>query len=567
MMRRAGRIMIRIAVTGILFLLLLVGGASALKERVLTACCPSVSGEKVIAQWKQGEMTLYLPGNWDLTRIRLELEDSETILLGEEKTAVSRGEETDLSGLTGTKMKVLDGGGEGRGTLTILQGSEIPSLFLEVDGEELKKVNRSKDNVITEGRAVYTEADGTVSYTGGLDQLKGRGNNTFRYSKKPYQFKLSEKASLSGMGKARTWVLLANWTDLSLLRNQIMLDMSREIGLKNAVSCVQADVWINGLYQGLYLVTEKIQIGKERIDITNLEKATEKVNEEPFDAGKIVTEKSAAYPLLRSYPQVKDPEDITGGYIMTIEKKHRMKDYVLAGFRTENELSIQIKEPTYPSRGQAEYLFKRITEMQNALIAKDGTEPATGKTYDEYVDIESFARKFLIEDWCKNYDFIGGSQFLYKDSDLTDPKIYAGPSWDYDLCFGNMDDRGYPATGKYLTSYRKKTNLYWLLYTHEAFKDTVSDVWRNSFRQAAAVLLGEAEAGPDSIVRPLEAYREAIRDSAVMNSRRWPGAGGTTGRGASGDFDTAINYIRDWIATRTAWMDGEYGTAAGSEEP
>ena len=553
---------IRIAVTGILFLLLLTGSASALKERKLTASCPSVSGEQVTAQWKQGEMTLYLPGVWDLTKIRLTLEDSETILLGDEKTAVSANEESDLSGFTGRKMKVLDGGGEGRGTLTILQGSRIPSLFLEVDGEELKKVNRSKDNVITEGRAVYTEADGSVSYTGGLDQLKGRGNNTFRYSKKPYQIKLAEKASLSGMGKGRTWVLLANWTDLSLLRNQIVLDMSREIGLRNAVSCTQADVWINGLYQGLYLVTEKIQIGKGRIDIANLEKETEKVNGDPFEAGKIVTEKSAAYPLLRSYPQVKDPEDITGGYIMTIEKKHRMKDYVLAGFRTENELSIQIKEPTYPSRGQAEYLFARITEMQNALIAEDGTEPATGKRYDEYLDVQSFARRFLIEDWCKNYDFIGGSQFLYKDSDLIDPLIYAGPSWDYDLCFGNMEDRGYPATGKYLTAYRKKTNIYWLLYSHEDFRNTVGDIWQNSFRQAAAVLLGEKEAEPEGVIRSLDEYAEQIRDSAAMNSRRWPGAGGTTGRGAGGDFDNAIRYMKEWISARTEWMDGEYGTAA-----
>jgi hypothetical protein len=552
---------IRIAVTGILFLLLLTGSASALKERKLTASCPSVSGEQVTAQWKQGEMTLYLPGVWDLTKIRLTLEDSETILLGDEKTAVSANEESDLSGLTGRKMKVLDGGGEGRGTLTILHGSRIPGLFLEVDGEELKKVNRSKDNVITEGRAVYTEADGSVSYTGGLDQLKGRGNNTFRYSKKPYQIKLAEKASLSGMGKGRTWVLLANWTDLSLLRNQIVLDMSREIGLRNAVSCTQADVWINGAYQGLYLVTEKIQIGRERIDITDLEKATEKVNGDPFDAGKIVTEKSAAYPLLRSYPQVKDPEDITGGYIMTIEKKHRMKDYVLAGFRTGNELSIQIKEPTYPSRGQAEYLFARITEMQNALIAEDGIEPATGKRYDEYLDIRSFARKFLIEDWCKNYDFIGGSQFLYKDSDLIDPLIYAGPSWDYDLCFGNMEDRGYPATGKYLTAYRKKTNLYWLLYSHEDFRNTVEDIWQNSFRQAAAVLLGEKETEPEGVIRSLDEYAEQIRDSAAMNSRRWPGGGGTTGRGAGGDFDNAIRYMKEWISARTEWMDGEYGTA------
>ena len=552
---------IRITVTGILFLLLLAGNASALKERKLTASCPSVNGEQVTAQWKQGEMTLYLPGSWDLTKICLTLEDSETVLLGEEKKAVSANEESDLSGFTGRKLKVLDGGGEGRGTLTILQGSHIPSLFLEVDGEELKKVNRSKDNVITRGRAVYTEADGSVSYTGGLDQLKGRGNNTFRYSKKPYQIKFAEKASLSGMGKARTWVLLANWTDLSLLRNQIVLDMSRETGLKNAVGCVQTDVWINGLYQGLYLMTEKIQIGRERIDITDLEKATEKVNGDPFDAGKIVTEKSAAYPLLRSYPQVKDPEDITGGYIMTIEKKHRMKDYVLAGFRTGNELSIQIKEPTYPSRGQAEYLFARITEMQNALITDDGIEPATGKRYDEYLDIRSFARKFLIEDWCKNYDFIGGSQFLYKDSDLIDPLIYAGPSWDYDLCFGNMEDRGYPATGKYLTAYRKKTNLYWLLYKHEDFRNAVRDIWRSDFRRAVSVLLGETEAEPDGIIHSLETYREQIRDSAVMNSKRWPGAGGTTGRGAGGDFDNAIRYMKEWISARTEWMDGEYGTA------
>ena len=69
-------------------------------------------------------------------------------------------------------------------------------------------------------------------------------------------------------------------------------------------------------------MTEKIQIGGGRIDIANLEKATEKVNEAPFNAGQIITEKSSVYPLIRSYPDVKDPEDITGGYILTIEKKH-----------------------------------------------------------------------------------------------------------------------------------------------------------------------------------------------------------------------------------------------------
>ena len=550
--------MIRITVTGILFLLLFTGNAFALRERTLTAACPSVSGEKVTARWKRGEMTLFLPGCWDLTGISLELAGSETILLGEEQTEVPAGKETDLTGLTGRKLQVLDGSGESRGMLTIMQGSDIPALLLQVDGEELKRINHSKDNVITEGRAVYIEADGSVTYDGTLEQMKGRGNNSFRYSKKPYQIKLGEKVSLSGMGKGKTWVLLANWVDVSLLRNQIVLDMSREIGLKNAVSCVQTDVWINGNYQGLYLLTEKIQIGKDRIDIANLEKATEKVNEAPFSAGQIITEKSSVYPLIRSFPDVKDPEDITGGYILTIEKKHRMKDYVLAGFRTKEELSIRIKEPTYPSRAQTEYVFGRITEMQNALLAEDGIEPGTGKSYEEYLDVTSFAQRFLIEEWTKNYDFIGGSQFLYKDSDLNDPLIYAGPSWDYDLCFGNMKDRGYPSTGKYLTAYRKKTNVYWMLYNHEGFRKKVGEIWEKTFRPAAAVLLGEKEAKEDGIICSVDRYMEQIGASVEMNYTRWGISRDATGPGSGESFEKATAYLKKWITERTAWMDGEY---------
>lgn len=549
---------IRVAITGILLLLLWTGTASALTERTLTASCPSVSSETVTARWKKGEMTLFLPGCWDLTKMTLKLDGSDTILLGDEQTTVPAGQETDLSGLTGRKLRVFDGGGESRGILTILQGSDIPALLLRVDGEKLKQVNHSKDNEISEGHAVYMEADGTASYDGPLEQMKGRGNNSFRYSKKPYQIKLGEKVSLSGMGKGKTWVLLANWVDVSLLRNQIVLDMSREIGLRNAVDCVQADVWINGIYNGLYLITEKIQIGGSRIDIANLEKATEKVNGEPFVPGQIITEKSAAFPLLRSYPAVKDPEDITGGYILTIEKKHRMKDYVLAGFRTKEELSVRIKEPTYPSRAQTEYVFGRMTEAQNALMAKDGIEPVTGKSYDEYLDITSFAQRFLTEEWTKNYDFIGGSQFLYKDSDLSDPMIYAGPAWDYDLCFGNMGDRGYSPNGKYLTAYRKKNNIYWLLYTHEAFRSKAEEIWTKTFRPAVAVLLGEKEAEPDGILRSLDEYRERISDSVQMNYTRWGISRDATGAGSGGDFATAFAYLKKWMTERTAWMDGEY---------
>ena len=559
-MHKAGKWLIRIALTGILFLLVS-GSASALVERALYAGCPSRCEVRVTARWKDDTMVLSLPGCWDLSRITLELENRETLLLGDEQVRAVPGEPVDLTGMADRKITVRNELGHVRGYLLVMQGSEIPALFLEVNAKQLGKVNSSKNNEITEGHAVYEEADGSVSYDGALEQLKCRGNNTFLYAKKPYQLKLAEKTSLSGMGRGKTWVLLANWVDISLLRNQIVLDLSREAGLKNAVSCVQADVWINGVYNGLYLLAEKIQAGKGRIDIANLEKATEKVNPEPFDAGRMQPETTASLSKMRSYPSVADPEDITGGYIFTVEKYARFRDYNVPGFRTKNGLSVRIKEPTCPSRRQVEYLGGLVSEMQQAVLTPEGVNPTTGKAYGKYLDEASFARKLLIEDFCKNYDLAGGSQYFYKDSDRTDPLIYAGPSWDYDLSFGNMLDRGTYAGSAYVTTYRNNANLYWLLYQHEAFRELTGLVWQRDFRPAVEVLLGEREAAPDGVVRSLDEYRDRISASARMNTRRWGVNDKATKKEAGGSFDHAVEYLRAWIRERAAWMNGYYTTA------
>lgn len=559
-MRKTGKRLIRIAVTGILFLVLFCG-ASAAAERKLTAACPSLCSAKVIARWQKEEIVLCLPGSWDLSKVTLETADGGTILLGTEMTPVKPGEPTDLTGIVGKRTVIRNEKKRSLGYLTVLQGSRISALFLEVDADGLVKVNGNKKEQITEGHVLYMEPDSTVSYDGALDQLKARGNASFQEQKKPYQFKLHKKTSLSGMSKGKTWILLANFNDATLIRNQVVLDMSREVGLKNALKCVQTDVWINGLYQGLYLMTEKIQINKERINITNLEEETEKVNPSPFNPGEAVLEQSKTYPLLRSYPDVIDPEDITGGYILTIEKKHRMK-LEQAGFRNTEDLSIRIKEPTYPSRKQTEYVYARVEEMQKALMAEDGVNPETGKSYDEYLDVTSFAQRYLFEEWSANFDFLGGSQYLYKDSDMVDPLFYAGPSWDYDLCFGNRKDKGYRATDYYVTThrYRLNSNIFWLLSNHKSFMKKTCVLWQKDFRPAVSVLLGDTKAGPDSIVCSLDEYRDRISKSAVMNYVRWHAAGASATRAAETSLATAVKSMRKWITERTEWMDKTYHT-------
>lgn len=564
-MHKAGKWLIRITVTAILFLLFS-GSALAYMERKTEAGCPSRCEAKVTGRWKDGLVTLNLPGCWDLKAVTLEMEGMELLLVGEDRIPVKPGETVDLSGALGQQICLWDANGKLCAYLTVMQGSKIPTLFLEVDGKMLSRVNLDKKKELTEGHVVFEEADGTVSYDGAMEQLKCRGNNTFSYSKKPYQLKLAEKTSLAGIGKGKTWVLLANWNDVSQLRNRIILDLCREVGLKNAVGCAPTDVWINGVYHGLYLMTEKIQIGKGRIDITNLEKASEKVNPEPFDAGTQQLKNSADFPLMRGYPQVSDPEDITGGYIFTIEKPSRLKGYKRPGFRTKNDLNIRIKEPTYPSMGQTEYLAGRLAEMHQALMAPEGINQMTGKHYREYLDEDSFARKLLIEDFCKNYDLNGGSQYMYKDSDLADPLIYAGPAWDYDLSFGNMRDRGAAADTPYVTTFRRNQNLYWLLYNHEEFRKLTGFIWQKDFRPAVEVLLGEREAKPDGIVRSLDDYRDGINASVAMNYKRWPVSAKATQAAAGVSFDNAVEFLRRWITKRAEWMNENYTTEQVTDE-
>ena len=533
-----------------LFLLIPHGARCA----AITASCPARGGETVLARETANTCVLSLPGCWDAKAILLSAEGGEKLYLGQEREEIPAGEPTDLTRWIGTTAPIWDGNGRRLANLTVLQGSPLPALFLEVDAAQLGKINHDKNLSIQQGRAVYLEADGSIGYDGELTQLKGRGNNTFAYPKKPYQLKLRKKTSLSGLRRGKTWVLLANWNDLSLIRNQIVLDLSQETGLRYAVGCQQVDVWINGIYNGLYLMTEKIQINRDRMNLTDLEEATRLVNEEPPESYRRYLEKGGKpLELARGYRIPNNPEDVTGGYLASIEKYARLRDYSVPGFRMQNGISVRIEEPTCPSREQVDYLGRRLDEALTALSAADGRHPETGKSYHEYLDSTSFAMKLLIEDFCKNYDMLGGSQLFYKDSDRVDPLIYAGPAWDYDLSFGMMKDRGMQPTGEYVLSANfEKRNLYRLFWTQEDFREETRDLWERVFRPALGILLGEAEG--KGVLCPLTSYVERIRDSAAMNAKRW-GTNSGAGHLAGNSFETATAYLESWIRQRVCWME------------
>ena len=531
-------------------------GAAAEKAMTIKAQQAGETTEQVTGRKNKSGYILSIPGAWDITQIRLSLNGQDSFILG--KKTVEAGTPVDLTPYLGKKTAVYNQKKASLGNVTIYQGSKIPAVFFTVDEKQLKKINHSKNEIITEGRVAFQEADGSFTYNGDLAHLKGRGNNTFSYSKKPYEFKLAKKADLSGMGKAKTWILLANYVDVSLLRNQIVLDISQEIGLPYAVECQQVDVWQNGIYTGLYLMTEKVQINKHRINITDLEEQMEAVNDQPLDSYPAFDLKKGFLPIMCGFEIPNDPEDITGGYIAVIEKPHRLNSSRRPGIRTEKQLSVRIKEPTCPSLAEVEYFGRLVNDMHNAILAGDGVNPDTGKHYTEYLDIKSFAGKFLVEEFSKNYDAVSGSQYFFKDSDRVDPLIYAGPSWDYDLSFGNMESRGASPSNDYLMKLRVgPTNLYSQLARHDDFMQAVGENWREKFRPALAILTGEAPATGNSRLRSLDEYSSMLKASAAMNAVRW-GAVTKVSKKAGTDFESGVKALKSWIKKRIDYLDKRY---------
>ena len=554
---RLGRILLPL-----LLLLLLPACALGATDFGFSFRCPDAGVQEAVVSRKSGSQYLvFLPGSWDPSRLEVAYEGEEILFLGEQE--IPSGTMIDVSDRLGKAIPLKDKAGKKRGSVRFRQGSRLACVFVTVDGKELKAALKDKHRVISEGSILITEPDGSVAYEGALAQFKGRGNNTYssQNGKKPFQFKLERKADISGMGKGKTWLLIASYVDLTLLRNQIALDLAREAGLRFAVKAVQADVWLNGAYNGLYLLTQKIQIQSSRVDIHNLEEETEELNDQPVSASTYFKE-TGKKTELRGYEIPVNPKDITGGYLIELEKPYRFRGHVRNGFKTSVDLYFAIKEPTYASRAQVTYIGDLFDKVFRAIRAKDGHDPQTGEYYADMIDLTSFATKLLVEDFTKNYDLLAGSQFFYKDRDDKDPKIYAGPCWDYDLSMGDMAAAGVRPEGAFaLKVSLGKVNWYKMLYQHADFQQEVKRVYREQFRPALALLLGERE-DANAVMTSLEEYEARISASTRMNFSRWDAEKVTGYYEFSGDTPSAArDFLFKWIRERVKYLDKFYGAA------
>lgn len=474
------------------------------------------NGSLCIEWWKNEQDNayyLFLPGAFDNKKLNLTFSGAEEILLDDKK--VSYGDRCRLKEVS----HVLRGGvgaDSDAYQLEVMYTSDIASVFLETQSGSLEQLHAAKENSES-GTMTILDGRGRRYFEGEIENLHCRGNSSFEETdKKSYLLKLSQKADLFGMGAAKKWILTANSFDDTLLRNAVAFSIAKMLRLDYTPDVQFVDVYANGRFLGNYLLSEKIEIGKNRINVLDLEKETEALNDglNPEEL-EFFMEPMGRLFSTKGYLVEKEPEDLTGGYLMEIETSDRY-GLEASGFLTSRMQAVVFESPKYASHAQVAYVSGLYQDFEDAVFSPDGFSPYTGAHYSDYIDVDSFARKYLVEELVKNLDASYTSQFFYKYPDSVSDKFYAGPCWDYDksIAASGITNDGidlHDPVGFYAAVQEKDSDLWYALYQQEDFRRIVADIF---FHELEPQMRREAE-------RLIEGYSKEIDASNDCNMLRW----------------------------------------------
>ncbi len=500
---------------------------------------------------------IFLPGIEDLSETRVWFTGVDYIeidgvkhLSGERTEKLVPGEEA--------KMKA----GGRTYTLHVMQGSPIPSLYIHTQSGNTDTIDRSKNNRET-GTLTMLLSDGALNYNGALEYIKLRGNTTATFDKKGYGLKLEKGTDLAHMGKAKRWVITSNARDKSLIRNQITFAMADYVGLTYTPECRQVDVYINHNYNGTYILQEKIEINDERIEIRDLKKATESLNEKPLEEYPTMGAKKLKRGEFKGFDIPNNPENITGGYLVEYENYQKRYGDEPSAYTTLQGKVLVVKEPEEASKEQMAYISEFMQGYENAIFAEDGIDPKSGKHYSEFVDFESLVLKYMLEEISKNCDGNKSSQYYYKPSDNVSKVAFAGPAWDYDTTYGDYAREGSETLINPQSLCHNVVNAthYWWpqLYRKDDFFAGIQSAWANKYAPAMRILIGEEEDIEGNLLS-IEAYGAQVAKSAEMNFTRWPMKQSSVNLAKTGKtFESNIEYLLEYVQDRhtylnTVWM-------------
>lgn len=337
--------------------------------------------------------------------------------------------------------------------------------------------------------------------------IRGRGNTTWTYPKKPYAIKLESKSEVLGMPKHKRWVLLANWIDRTLLRNDVSFEMARRT-MEWAPRGKFVELYLNGEHQGNYYLCEQIKVDKNRVNIDELDKET----------------------------NFNDATQITGGYVLEFDTNNPITGEINYFYSKIKNYPVTIKDPDEEVITSWEhpgfiYIQEYINNLEE-IFEDDKTKKNRWNKIDELIDVTSYIDWWLVHELARNSEALHPkSCYMYKK---RDGKLYAGPVWDFDWGTFTMNNKNHPVA---------TTALYYgYLFGYPEFKLAVKERWTE---------LKETFANIDNYI--LE-QAELIESSNETNIEKWP-ITKTSNGDENLEFDEAIEKMRSAFKSRMETVD------------
>ncbi len=462
-------------------------------------------------------------------------------------------------------------------TAVVMRSSAEAAMFInnpaDFDGMDLwDYLTETKENSASATGALLDE-EGNLDTTP-IKKIKGRGNTSWDADKKGFNITYDSAVQVGNMQKCKKFSIISNFQDASLTRNRLLYDLADEIGVPYASDSRFTEVYVNGEYIGNYQVCEKVDVGKNTLmpDIDDEEYLS-------YCAGE-----TTAFSFVCEIDANPDDEDFTvkasNGNNLTMKAPELEKD-----------------DPNYSKTRS--FIKKKYDTMYNKLITN-------ASDVNNFIDIESLAQVYLINELGKNWDAGAGSFFfVYKADENGNYKFYASPVWDYDNSLGNAQGVKNDLSNMGITDYEEPTGWFakhkggyrgpnFLKETvkrNDALNAMIPKVWFEQFVPAINEKLN-GEGLDNTELYSSDVYLDKLTKSAKMNFIRWDiiqepqwiadhtqlykchatydynDYGQIMAVAYSQDsvatyydeyvFEAEYQYMIDWTNSRVAWMSSQY---------
>jgi spore coat protein CotH len=411
---------------------------------------------------------------------------------------VKVGETIQISGVTANNFvepveyTVLhEDGSEETYTVEVTNFTGLPVLFIYTDNKE---PIASKDNYVN--GTIFFDGAGEFENLTAPMRIKGRGNSTWSMPKKPYRIKFDEKQSMAGFPANKDWVLLANYADKTSLRTEVAFNISRNTSLEYTPRTQHVEVFINDVYNGTYVLTEQLKIGKDRINVTD------------------------------------------DGYLLEVDQLSKLDEGDV--YFTTDRILLNIKDPDVELNSERyNWIRDFVIAAENALYGVNFKDPQNG--YAKYIDVGSFVDWYLVNEITKNND----AKFFSSCYMNITPggKLKMGPVWDYDLALGNVNyNNNYDPTGFWIK------NSKWIsrLFEDPAFVELVKERYNN----LRGIIL-------NNIIAELNQDASYLSWSMIENNNKWGTLYTYTWPNDAiwGSYNNEIQYLKTWLSQRISWLD------------